>query len=387
MMGSPHPDTTDRRLDPNERLVLVVEDEPPIRVLWRRYLSRWGYKVDEAENGLVALEMARAKRYDLVITDLAMPVMTGTELVHILKKEQPQLEIIATTGFGTIEVAVEMMKAGAHDFITKPISFKHAEQVILKCMVQAAARREADYLRQINQDLEELNRIKEKFIAITNHELRTPVGLIGNVAEVLAQELRGGPLEPLARMILRASGQLNEIVTQLHELSRSSSGTLALQYDRFNLLEMCQEISDEFELAIRERKHALTMAIAPELSLWGDRVKLKKVVRELLQNAIKFTDDGGRIQIVADGSQPGYMSISVTDTGIGICESEQDKIFELFYEIGETRYHKSSQTGFLGGGMGIGLAVVNDIVKAHKGTIKINSRKHEGSTFVVTLPQ
>ncbi|MBI3992119.1 MAG: hybrid sensor histidine kinase/response regulator [Candidatus Lambdaproteobacteria bacterium] len=367
--------------------VLVVDDEPTIRTLWRRYLTRWGYDTDLAENGREALDKIRRNSYDLLITDLTMPEMTGNELVHVLREEQPDLDIIVTTGFGTVEVAVDMMKAGVREFITKPISFKHAEQVILKCAQRVAARRETEYLRQQNRDLEELNRVKEKFIAITSHELRTPVSLINNVAEILVQELRGHAAETLLRMIVRASRQLTEIVTQMYQLSLASAGRLELQIDDFNLREVCGEVLREFELVIRERGHTVTLEVPAELSVRGDRVKLKKVVRELLQNAIKFTNDGGHIVIAADGALPGRVSFSVKDDGIGISAAEQDKVFDMFYEIAESRHHSSSESAFKGGGMGIGLAMVSDIVKAHHGTITLHSRPNEGATFVVTLPQ
>ena len=378
----------DASFPPQQRqVVLVVDDEEQIRTLWRRFLTRWGYETDLAENGQQGLEKIRRNSYDLVITDLTMPVMTGNELVHVLQEEQPDLDIIVTTGFGTIEVAVDMMKAGVREFITKPISFKHAEQVVLKSMQQAAARRENEFLRQQNKDLEELNRVKQKFIAITSHELRTPVSLINNVTEVLVQELRGHAAEAMLHMTLRASRQLTEIVSQMHELSLANSGRLELQIDRFNLRDLCSSVQAEFELAIKERGHTVILEVPEELSVQGDRVKLKKVVRELLQNAIKFTNDGGHIAIAADGTLPGRISLSIRDDGIGISESEREKIFDPFYEIGESQYHSSSESAFKGGGMGLGLSIASDIVKAHQGTIKLHSRPNEGSTFVVTLPQ
>src|SRR5579862_3827826 len=100
--------------------ILVVDDEAPIRMLWERFLTRWGYTHTLAENGQQALQLLRATPFQLVVTDLTMPVMSGQELIHILKREQPDVEVIVTTGHGTIEVAVELMKAGVFDFITKP---------------------------------------------------------------------------------------------------------------------------------------------------------------------------------------------------------------------------------------------------------------------------
>jgi signal transduction histidine kinase len=367
--------------------ILVVEDEAPIRIVWERFLSRWGYGADMAENGQIGLQRARAHPYKLVITDLTMPVMSGQELVHTLKREQPETEIIVVTGQGTIEIAVEMMKAGAYDFVTKPINFSSAEFIINKCLEKVRAREENLRLRRINRDLEELNKIKEKFIAITSHELRTPVSIISNVIEVLEPAVVGRDEESLLRMARVASVQLREIVSEMHELSQLNSARIALQVSRFPFRQVCQEVAEEFVLAVKERKQQVSWDVPEELPLQADRAKIKKVLRELLQNAIKFTPDGGVIRIQARATAEGEFQLSVSDNGIGIPPEETEKIFQLFYEVDDPLHHHSSESAFRGGGMGIGLAIVSDIVEAHGGKLRVDSEVNRGSRFTVTLPQ
>lgn len=367
--------------------ILVVDDEGPIRMLWERFLTRWGYAHALAENGQQALEMIRATPFQLVITDLTMPVMSGQELIHVLKREQPNVEVIVTTGHGTIEVAVELMKAGVFDFVTKPISFNHAELIVKKCLDQIQSRRENERLRQMNRDLEAVNRIKEKFIAITNHELRTPVSVLSNIVEMLAQELQGGELEPLVRMMERSSRQLAEIVSQMHEISGAKSNRLDLQLTQFPVAHVASEVVDEFALTLQRRRHRVRQEIPAELLLTGDRAKFKKVVRELVQNAIKFTPDGGDI-VVSAQSLPGQrVELTVRDSGIGIPQEHLQHIFDLFYEAGDTLHHHTSQDDFLGGGMGVGLSIIRDIVVAHGGEMQVVSEPGKGSTFAVILPR
>jgi signal transduction histidine kinase len=367
--------------------ILVVDDEAPIRMLWQRFLTRWGYVHTLAENGQEALDLLRATPYQLVVTDLTMPVMSGQELIRILRREQPEVEIVVTTGHGTIEVAVELMKAGVFDFITKPISFNHAELIIKKCLDQVRSRRENERLRQVNRDLEALNRVKEKFIAITNHELRTPVSVLSNVIEILGQELKGNELEPLVRMMERSARQLTEIVSQMHEISGSKSQRLDLQLSQFPLSNVCKEVVDEFALTLQRRKHRVRIDVPEELLLTGDRARFKKVVRELVQNAIKFTPDGGELFLSGQAAADRCMKLKVRDTGIGIPKEHLDHIFDLFYEAGDTRHHHTSQDEFLGGGMGVGLAIVRDIVVAHGGELQVTSEPGKGSTFTVVVPQ
>jgi signal transduction histidine kinase len=371
----------------SEKQILLVDDEESVRGVWQRYLERWGYSYDIAASGQEGLQAARACRYQIVVTDLAMPDLHGQELLRTLKDEQPGLAVIVVTGHGTVEVAVQIMKAGAYDFITKPINFVHAELVIKNCLEQIQSQRETRRLQRLAADLEALNDLKEKFIAITNHELRTPVGVICNVAELLEREFTGdGDMRPLVEMLSRSSAQLAEIVAQMHEISQAKSDRLPLQLSRFCLATVCQEVVAEFWLVLQKRRLHLTWSIPDELFITADRVKLKKVLRELVQNAIKFTADEGSIAIEAYRDSDNRLRLTVTDTGVGIPGENLDRIFELFYEVGDALHHHSSAADFLGGGMGVGLSIVNDIVTAHQGTVEVASTVGKGSTFTVILP-
>lgn len=366
--------------------ILVVEDEAPIRTLWERFLERWGFRAELAENGQIALQKGREADFPLVITDLTMPVMTGQELIYKLKKEKPDTEFIVTTGDGTIEIAVEMMKAGAFDFLTKPINFGHAEMVIKKCLQTIQARKENARLRQENRDLEELNEIKEKFIAITSHELRTPVSIINHIVEILAPEMDGPTTGKLFPLIARSSRQLKEIVGAMHELSRSNSAKLELQIASFDLNPLCEEIHEELGLVLEKRNHSLAWKIPANFAMRADRLKFKKVVRELVQNAIKYTEDGGSITVAATKVEPNDIELVVADTGIGIPTEAVERIFDLFYEVSSPLHHHTSKDDFLGGGIGVGLSIVKDIVEAHQGSVRVESSLQQGSNFVVRLP-
>ena len=370
-----------------EKQILLIDDEPAVRDVWRRYLERWGYSFDIVDGGCEGLERARRQGYQVVITDLAMPDLSGQDLLRTLKHEQPELAVIVVTGHGTVEVAVEIMKAGAYDFITKPINFVHAELVLKNCMEQLQAQRETRRLQRLAADLESLNDLKEKFIAITNHELRTPVGVIRNLSELLLVEANGSAeLRMLVDMLSRSSAQLAEIVTQMHEISHAKSDRLQLSLSRFALAAVCQEVLAENRLVLQQRRLHVDLRAPDELYLIADRVKFKKALRELVQNAIKFTADEGTISIDAGRDGNKRLRLTVTDTGVGIPAENLDRIFELFYEVGDALHHHSSGAEFLGGGMGVGLSIVNDIVTAHEGSVEVSSTVGEGSSFVVTLP-
>jgi signal transduction histidine kinase len=121
------------------------------------------------------------------------------------------------------------------------------------------------------------------------------------------------------------------------------------------------------------------------LVIYGERRKIKDIVQELIQNAIKFTPDGGKI-VVSVRRDNDFCVISVKDNGIGIDPAEHGKIFEKFYEVQDSRYHSTSKSGFMGGGLGLGLSSVRAMAIAHGGGVKVKSEKEKGSEFLIYLP-
>ena len=388
---TPNPDwrTRNKRFVPSKaepRQILLVEDEPDLRALWEHHLETWGHSFDSTSSGEAGLELARSNKYHVLITDLAMPGLTGQELIRILKRERPELEIVVVTGNVTVESAVEIMKAGVYEFLTKPINFTQARLMLKNCLEHLDTHQETLRLKRLAEDLEALNERKEKFIAITNHELRTPVSIIQNVTELLQKEISDGDNRNLVDMLSRASSQLVDIVVQMHEISQAKSHRMVLEKTSFPLLPLCQEVVGEFESPLARRRVGLVVDVDRKLFINADRVKLKKVLRELVQNAIKFTQQGGAIRIEGRGEEHDGPNLIVSDSGIGIAEPYHDRIFELFYEV-ENSLNHTAKDHDLGGGMGIGLSIVKEIVAAHQGRVELSSRPGHGSVFSVFLPQ
>lgn len=368
------------------RQILVVEDEPDILALWEHHLETWGHSFHGASSGEAGLELARANNYRVLVTDLAMPGLTGQQMIRILKREQPGLEIVVVTGNVTVESAVEIMKAGVYEFLTKPINFTQARQVLKNCLERTDTHLETHRLTHLAEDLEALNDRKEKFIAITNHELRTPVSIVQNVTELLQEELSDGDQRDLLDMLSRASSQLVEIVVQMHEISRAKSERVLLEKSFFPLLEFCREVVEEFAAPLARRRVRINLDVDRKLFINADRVKLKKVLRELVKNAIKFSRQGGAIRIECRREGSAGVNLTVSDSGIGIPETYHERIFELFYEV-EPPLNHTAQDRDLGGGLGIGLSIVKEIVTAHQGRVELSSRPGHGSVFTVLLPR
>ena len=261
-------------------------------------------------------------------------------------------------------------------------------------------------LRQVNRNLtralrrlERLDRTKSDFIQVSAHELRTPVAALLGYAQMMqnnptAQENPG--LRELVDGVVVSTERLHRVFNSILDVSRLVTGGLQIIQSPVSLPVVFDGIQSQFERALEERNLTLELAGLEGLPVCpGDPDMLYKVFYHLVNNAVKYTPDGGRIMVVGqtvDLPDLGRcVQVSVEDTGIGIAPQDLDLIFEKFYRTGEVALHSSGQTTFKGGGPGLGLAIAQGVVLAHGGRIWAESPGYDeetcpGSRFVVQLP-
>ena len=263
-------------------------------------------------------------------------------------------------------------------------------------------RRAITALDQANRTLERLDRAKAEFISVASHELRTPLALVTGYSQLLLEE-PGLVNQPDNAKILAGihSGaqRLHEIVESMLDMARIDARELQLDVQPILFEELIGGLQGELQGVLKERNQILELQDLDSLPpIQGDRELVRKVFYQLLNNAVKYTPDGGRItvsgrlvqstpQVLADSG----VELVVSDTGIGIDPSMQDVIFTKFYQTGELALHSSGKTKFKGGGPGLGLAIARGIVQAHFGRIWVESPGYDeircpGSRFYVFLP-
>jgi signal transduction histidine kinase len=377
-------------MEANELKLLVIEDEPIILESYIDMFTVLGYSADTAINGKDGLLKLSQKDYHLVITDLNMPVMDGQETLTRIKKKYPQVEVIVITGFATIETAINAMKEGAFDYITKPVSLEHVRIVLNKCRKQISAAQENEELKSINRQLKNINEIKDKFITITNHELRTPLAVLKGYFELidLAIEDKTDEVNEYLEIVSSTLIEMIDLVERMHNLSDPEKTFSKAENKVFNLNDSVLSVANEMKILFKKRNIQFGASTnQKDIFVSADENNLHRAIRELLQNALKFTEEGGKVSLrVKKEVTDQKVYISVEDTGIGIPVDKQSIIFEPFYEVQDVMHHSTSQTDFMGGGIGVGLSLVQEILQTCDGKIEVHSTEGKGSVFTIILP-
>ena len=371
--------------------ILVIEDEEDVRESYLDMFEFFGYEVDSAPNGREGVVKVTKNDYDIVITDLNMPEMDGIEVLKMVKKNKPYIEVIVITGYATLENAIKAMKIGAYDYFTKPIDLEHVKIVLSKCIQSIKARKENEELKTLNQKLTELNELKDKFITVTNHELRTPLTVLKGYLDLIDMFLPEDSDKDLVEALEISKETMKEMVTiieHLHDLSFFDYGKKNYIKTEFVLTELLQTIYNEMKVLFKIRNIKFNFSLEGDpVKVVGDQERLKRSLRELLQNALKFTTENGEVNLIYAANNNGKnVFVKIVDSGIGIAIDKQEMIFEPFYEVQNSIHHTTSKSNFMGGGIGLGLTLAKQVIESHDGQIIVESEPQKGSIFTVVLP-
>jgi two-component system, sensor histidine kinase len=271
------------------------------------------------------------------------------------------------------------------DFATRVPVRSDDEVGALACSFNAMVESLAESRCSLEEKVEELeraNHLKSEFLATISHELRTPLNVIIGYADMLAEGIERGANPERAQIIagIRRYSQLQlDLITSILDFSRLSSGRISFHIARFALAPALAEIEALYTGRLRGPRVRLTTTVDPRVpELETDRTKLQEIVRNLVDNAVKFTDEGV-IAVRATTPRASWLRIEVTDTGTGIADGDVKAIFDAFHQVGESSTRRT-------GGIGLGLSIVKQLVEALGGSIAVASRLGEGSTFRVDVP-
>jgi len=383
--------------------LLIVDDDPVVRSLMRDALEDEGFTIIEAEDGAEACAHCDQAVPALIVVDAVMPVMDGFELCRALRSRPhtAQIPILMATSLDDTGSIARAYEVGATDFIAKPLNWLMLSQRIRYMLRASRAFDELhknqqrliaafDELRENQERLiaardaaEAANKAKSEFLANMSHELRTPLNAIIGFASMMQQEIRG-PLDPRyaadAKIIIDSGSHLLGIINDILDIAKAESNSLQLNEDTIDIDEIVQFCAELVAQMAEKGEVGCSMAVEKDLpKFFGDPKKLRQVVINLLSNAIKFTPTGGGVALTAGRDTGGGLTISITDTGIGMTTDQVPIAMAPFGQV-DSRLARKYE------GIGLGLPLTNKLVEMHGGTLEIESELGKGTTVTVRLP-
>ncbi|MFP4029246.1 MAG: ATP-binding protein [Candidatus Brocadiia bacterium] len=356
------------------RKVLVVDDDQAMLDSCSEVLEREGFDVIGCGSGEEALKTMRAIGPDILIIDLKMPGMSGEEFLKKAKEVDSQVVAVVVTGYPELSSAVEVMKAGASDFLPKPFG---AEE--LRIVTQRAMEKR-ELALQVAAGRREKQRMHDNFAAMISHQLKSPAACVKECLDVVRHSFSDRMPEKCTELLDRAAARsqlLLDLMDDWLSLARVESGQLKESDECVDLAEVVEEA-----VSAAEDGHegpAADVAIesrAEETSVRGDADALREMVFNLVDNAMRYTPEEGRVEVRTEAAGDEII-VEVEDNGPGIPREEVEVIFEPFHRGKRGRGKQ---------GTGLGLAIVKQIALAHGGRVEVESENGRGTTFAVHLP-
>lgn len=400
-------------VEPSVGDILVVDDNPANLVAIEAALGHFDAGVVRAHSGTEALALLLNRDFALILLDVKMPSMDGFETARMIRsrKRSRHTPIIFITAHGRDDRDIlAAYKLGAVDFMFKPLVaevlrakvsvFVELQRRSTEIALQASLLREAERreheraleeerrrwegesLRRQMEELAAADRRKDEFLAFLGHELRNPLTPIVAGLELVRQKLAESPdaestLVANTRTMQRQARHLTRLVDDLLDIARINSGKIELRSALTTIQDVVDQAITTSRPLIEERNHELVVEMPSEpLLIRGDTVRLVQAVSNLVNNAARYTDPGGKIRISV-AAHGGLAEIHVVDNGHGIAPAFLPRIFEMFVQERDSA----------AGGLGLGLSLASRLVGMHGGTLTASSEgPRRGSEFVVSLP-
>ena len=362
--------------------VLVVDDELVIQNLLRDVLESKGHYVRTTGNGEEALSIMTEEDFDVLLSDIQMPGMGGLELLKRAKRLSPDILAVMITGHATVETAVEAIKLGAADFLTKPIRDIEQIPVVFKKALQ---------FQQLQKEivvLRELTRSHEEFFALLSHELRTPLTNIRSSLELIS-DLYSSGLSPdlleLLNLVSESAGEMGCIVENLLLAAELQMGRAVLAKQKVDLNSFLARFLDGFldKFSGEHKGPVIEKEFHPceePLSVLVDEGLMGKALSNILDNAVKFNEKLPRLKItVRTFREEEMVKFVVQNDGAPVESKHHHSIFRKFKQVDHYMTRRV-------GGLGLGLPVAKAIMEKHAGSVVIEQAEEGGVAFVFTLP-
>lgn len=368
--------------------ILLIEDDEDDYILTEGVLAEArpnGYALTWLTDYHAGLAAVRRMEHDICLLDYRLGAHTGLDFLREMQATEHDMPIIVLTGMADRAIDMEVMRAGASDYLVKselePIMLERALRYAWQQKKTAGQRVKLAREAEARHAAEAANRAKDEFIAMISHELRTPLNAVIGWSKLLRSgRLPPAKIEQGLVAIENSSRTQSQLIEDLLDFSRILSGKFSLQIRPVEPATLIQSAIATVQPSAEAKNLELVTHLATEVkSLPADATRLVQTLVNLLNNAVKFTPAGGRITLEVADVSPDAVRFTVTDTGQGISSDFLPHVFE--------RYRQAEETPQRQKGLGLGLPIVHHIVGLHKGSVNAHSDGlGQGATFTITLP-
>ncbi len=368
---------------PADAQILVVDDDALAREMVEYMLAQGGYQATHAASGIEALSLLDERGFDLVLLDIEMPGLDGFEVCRRIRARPDggEVAVLFITGVRDPNRDQQAIAAGADDFLTKPV---HRTELLVRVRsllrikrLRAELARGYALIRAQNDALIDVQRQKDELAALVVHDLKSPLATILGSAEHVAA---AAGLDPDHRDaiadIQMAAEMMRRMILNLLDISRSEDGTLVPQPVELDLAELVDATCAGLRRRAGDRGVHLASSIAPGTIARADRDLLRRVIENVIDNAIRYAPWGSEIAIAAARDRDG-VELRIADLGPGIPPGQRDRIFDKYAQVAP---------GEAPATRGLGLTFCRLAVEAHGGTIRVEPNTPAGSVFCVRLP-
>lgn len=354
--------------------VLVVDDDPTNLSVLFNYLAEMGLKVLVAQDGESALEQIDHERPDIILLDILMPNIDGFEMCLRLKANPAtsDIPVVFMTALSDVEDIIKGFQIGAVDYITKPF---HQEEVLARIATHLT-------LQHQRIKLYELNTMKNKFFSIVAHDMKEVLSTLVSLSNFLVMSVPGNganKLQKAAKMLESSVQNAIKLLENLLNWTKIQNGTMESHQEMTDLQKIVLENIVLLRGSARKKHIDLSHTVNANTLVYTDPETTSMVLRNLISNALWFTDTGGEVKI-STSTVDRFVEVAVSDTGIGISQDDLAKLFRI-----DKKFRKNGTAGEHG--TGLGLILCKDLIEMNGGQIRVESQVGKGSTFTFTLPK
>ncbi|MGM0498121.1 MAG: hybrid sensor histidine kinase/response regulator [Bacteroidota bacterium] len=364
---------------PEDSVILVVDDSMQNLKLLGNMLKDWNYQIALAKNGREALEIAPKIIPSLILLDIMMPEMDGYQVCNELKKDSKtkDIPVIFLTAKTSNEDIIKGFKAGGVDYITKPFN---QDELMMRIQTHLELKAAHDKIQTQAEELRESNATKDKMFSVISHDLRAPLGGIKSMMDIIFEDRANNKeiSDKSLQSLKTAADQTYNLLENLLYWSRQQRKKLNFDPELINLYDLVEENLELMNSLANNKNIEIKNELPTELTVFADNNMIKTIIRNLINNAIKFSNKGGKIRIHSEIKEE-TVFLSIEDNGIGIDEENLKKIQDKkqFFTTYGTGREKGS---------GLGLNLCFDFARRNNGDLTIKSIQGEGSIFILSLP-